>query len=436
MSENYKVKNSVGKIIKFFLYSFIGIFMFFIPIELNGEATIPIDHIVNFIKDLPYYELIYGGLIIIIGGFLPFATKTWNKDRITIVFSLFKLLAIFIIFMTIFNIGPEEFHKPDMLPFVYENIVIPVTTIIPIGSIFLAFLMNYGLMEFLEVLLRPIMKPIWKTPGRSAVEAVTALVGSYSLAHLITNRVYNEGKYTDKEASIIATGFSTVSVIIIIIVAKTLNIMEYWNLFLGLSLVVTFLVTAITARIYPLRRKSNISYYDDFNDKNLQKKVNPFKKAWQEAMKTLDNSAPILENILINLKDGIILALSVGPLIMSIGFIGIVMAKYTAIFDLLGYIFYPFTLFLRIPEPFLVAKASALSIAEMLLPAIVAVEAPLITRFTVGIVSVSEILFFAGSIPCILSTNIPLTLKDLVIIWIERVILSLLIIAPILHIIF
>ena len=34
------------------------------------------------------------------------------------------------------------------------------------------------------------MKPIWKTPGRSAIDAIASFVGSYSLVLLITNRVY------------------------------------------------------------------------------------------------------------------------------------------------------------------------------------------------------------------------------------------------------
>src|SRR5690606_14712239 len=103
-----------------------------------------------------------------------------------------------------------------------KSIVISVTTIVPIGSIFLAFLVNYGLMQFIGVFMQPIMKPIWKTPGRSAIDAVASFVGSYSLALLITNRVYKEGKYSGKEAAIIATGFSTVSATFMVIVADTL----------------------------------------------------------------------------------------------------------------------------------------------------------------------------------------------------------------------
>lgn len=54
-------------------------------------------------------------------------------------------------------------------------------------------------MEFIGVLVQPIMRPVFKTPGRSAIDAVASFVGSYSLGLLITNRVYKEGKYTARE---------------------------------------------------------------------------------------------------------------------------------------------------------------------------------------------------------------------------------------------
>jgi nucleoside recognition membrane protein YjiH len=72
----------------------------------------------------------------------------------------------------------------------------------------------------------------------------------------------------------------------------------------------------------------------------------------------------------------------------------------------------------------------------MFLPALLVTEAPFITKFLVGIVSVSEILFFSASIPCIITTEIPLTIKDYLIIWVERVVISIIIAAPILHILF
>lgn len=58
----------------------------------------------------------------------------------------------------------------------------PVITIVPIGAVFLALLINYGLMEFVGVFMRPVMRPLWQTPGRSAIDAVASFVGSYSVA--------------------------------------------------------------------------------------------------------------------------------------------------------------------------------------------------------------------------------------------------------------
>src|SRR5690606_38603706 len=141
------------------------------------------------------------------------------------------------------------------------KLVVPVGLLVPIGAVFLALLVGYGLLEYVGVLMRPIMRPVWKTPGRSAIDAVASFVGSYSLGLLITNRIYKEGKYTAKEAAIIATGFSTVSATFMVIVAKTLDLMNIWLTFFWVTFIVTFAVTAITSRIWPLSKIKD-EYYE------------------------------------------------------------------------------------------------------------------------------------------------------------------------------
>ncbi len=425
-----------SRTIRFIAYALIGLFMFFVPIKVDGASSIPIDHIVNLIRKIPYFSPVYGGLIVVLGAIIPFINKTWNKSLSTTIFSMFKILGIVFVIMAILNKGPAFLMAPDVIPFIFNKIVVAVTTIVPIGSIFLAFLLNYGLMEFIGVFMRPIMRTIWKTPGRSAVDAVASFVGSYSLGLLITNKVYTDGKYTGKEAAIIATGFSTVSATFMIIVAKTLGIMNYWLLYFWLTLLITFIVTAITTRIYPLNKKPETFYLDQEGEVEVEAKGNTFQRAYAEAMVAFDSGPPLLEGMLATFKDGMKLALSIGPLLMSIGVVGIVLANHTPVFDIIGYIFYPFMAIFKIPEPLLAAKAIALSIAEMFLPALLVTEAALKTKFLIAIISVSEILFFSASIPCIMATEIPLTIKDYIIIWIERVILSIIIAAPIVHLLF
>lgn len=79
----------------------------------------------------------------------------------------------------------------------------------------------------------------------------------------------------------------------------------------------------------------------------------------------------------------------------------------------------------------IVAKASALSIAEMFLPALLVTQATVVVKFVIAVVSVSAIIFFSALVPCIVSTEIPISIPKLIVIWFERVILTLIIVTPI-----
>ena len=124
------------------------------------------------------------------------------------------------------------------------------------------------------------------------------------------------------------------------------------------------------------------------------------------------------------------------PNFMSIGLVALILADYTPVFDWLGYIFYPITLLLQIPEPLLAAKAAFLGLAEMYLPVLVVVNAPELTRFIISVMSITQVLMFSTTIPCVVATEIPVSIKDMVIIWLERTILSFFIIVPISWLVF
>lgn len=414
--------------VKFFIYSLMGIFMFFVPVRIGGRSTIPLDHIVGFIsKNLagvtPYYALV----VIIAGAILPFKSGRWKENSINLIFSLFKVAGVGVALMALTNRGPAFLFEKDMVPFLYDKLVISVGIIVPLGAVFLSFLVGYGLLEFIGVIMEPVMKPIWRTPGRSAIDAVASFVGSYSIGLLITNRVYREGKYTAKEACIIATGFSTVSATFMIIVAKTLGLMEIWNFYFWSTLIITFGVTAITVRIYPLASKPDLTYDGSKACEKSESKGNIVSRAWREGFESAENSRPLKDNVRENLRDGFKMACGILPTILSVGLLGLILAKYTPLFDILAYIFYPFTRLMQLPEPMLAAKASSVEVAEMFLPALLAKGAPLVTRYVVGVVSISAILFFSAVIPCIVSTDIPLKIRDMLIVWVERTILTIII---------
>ncbi len=235
----------------------------------------------------------------------------------------------------------------------------------PIGAIFLALLISFGLLELIGVLVQPVMRPVWRTPGRSAIDAVASFVGSYSIGLLITSRVYQAGQYSAREAAIIATGFSTVSATFMIIVAKTLELMAFWNLYFWLTLVITFVVTAITVRMPPLSRMDD-SKTDGEPDATPGRRL---ATAWRTGLEVAERAPSLLSSVALNFREGLLMAISILPSIMSVGLAGLLLAKYTPLFEWLGWAFYPFVAIWGLDEAAALAQAAAAGLAEMFLPA-------------------------------------------------------------------
>ncbi len=144
-------------------------------------------------------------------------------------------------------------------------------------------------------------------------------MGSYALGLLITDRTYKAGKYTGREAAIIATGFSTVSVTFMIVVARTLELMDIWLTYFFLTLAVTFLVTMITARIPPLATIPD-TYFPGVEPRPEEKVTSGrLRAAWREAGVTLSSAPSLPKNIWLNLRDGVVMAMQILPSIMSVG---------------------------------------------------------------------------------------------------------------------
>lgn len=418
---------NIALMLKLFLPSALGILIFFVPVEIGGRSTILLDHMVTGARGmLGEASGLYALALIVSGAAYPLVRGYWKRNVTERIFTALKLLGVVAALLAITGWGPAFLHEPDMLPFLFDKLVIPVGLIVPIGAIFLALLISYGLLELIGVLVQPVMRPIWRTPGRSAIDAVASFVGSYSIGLLITNRVYQAGQYSAREAAIIATGFSTVSATFMIIVARTLDLMAVWNLYFWLTLLITFIVTAVTVRLPPLSRMDNSAEYGEPEAVAGKR----WSTAWQTGLEVAARAPALHKSVAINFKEGLVMAISILPSIMSVGLLGLLTAKYTPLFEWLGWLFYPFVAVWGLADAAALAQASAAGLAEMFLPALLMAEAEFVARFAAGVVSVSSILFFSASIPCILSTSIPLSVGRMVVVWFIRVALSLLLAVP------
>ncbi len=410
---------------RFLIYSTIGIVAFFVPITISGRSTIVIDHIVSFvIADLFGFAQLVCVAFMAVGVIVPFTNGSWRKSRTATVISICQAGAIPLTVMYFLEMGPVAIMQPDMLPFLFEKLAIPVSLIIPIGAFFLAFLIGFGLMEAVGTLAESVMRPVWRTPGKSAVDAVASFAGSYSVALILTNRVYKAGAYTAREAAIIATGFSTVSATFMVVVAKTLGLTSVWNAYFWSTLLVTFLVTAIVARLPPLAMIDNSTKLRGDDKVGKESSATSIIGAWQRGLQVAGSAPAIGSMLRESVVDGLRMAMRVVPAVLSIGMLGLLAAKYTPVFEIVGYLIYPAVWLSQLPNPAEVSSALASGLAEMFLPAIQATEMPGNVRFTVAVVSVSSVLFFSGSIPCMLATDIPISIWQMVVIWFQRTFIS------------
>ncbi|MDR0512172.1 MAG: YjiH family protein [Treponema sp.] len=428
---------------KFIICSVIGVFMFFVNIQLTiggvTRNTIPVDHLHHFVRWLvgpmpTGRQQIIALLIMLIGAVYPFIKKTWNQNTIQTVFTGFKILGVAAGAMHVLNvlgvvrIGPDFLHQGNFLPFLFNALCVSLAFLIPIGAVFLFFLINYGLMEFFGVFLRPIMRKVFRTPGRSAVDAVTSLVGNYALAMMITDKLLQEGKYTKREAAIIVTGFSTVSATFMVVVAGSLGLMDRWVFFFWTTMLVAAAVTAITARIFPLCKIPN-EYFEGVTPQPEEPiETERFKVAIREGLRVASNSGNVGVNLWNSFKAGCRIVSILLPTIMSIGLLGMIIAEFTPVFNIIGFIFLPFTWLVRLPEALLAAQALSTGIVEMFLPAAFmdAELHSLQSRYVVAVSSITAVIFFSAVVPSILATKVPVKVWQMVIIWVERLILSIL----------
>ena len=410
-----------GALFKMISLSLVGIFIFFVELPIGGKATILPAHIADtIVTNARPLAIAFVMLLILYGAVMPFVDGSWRRSWGNRVFSGFKVLGLIATAFYLAGVAPAAISAPGMMPFLFDKLVMNLGLIVPIGAVGLSFLICYGLIEFCSVFLEPVMRRVWRTPGYSAVDAVASFVGSYSIGLLITNRMYLTKAYSYRQAVIIATGFSTISVTFMVVVAKVLGLLPMWNFYFWSTLLITFTVTAITARIPPISR------YDD-SEQLPEPDVTHgsyFKSAVNAALARVEENPRFLRLLWENVKDGLKMTSIILPTGVSVGLLGLMLSVYTPVFDWLGLIFYPLLALLQVPEAMLTAKAMAASLAEMFFPTGMLGDAPMMSRYLFGVTSVSGLLFFAGSIPCILATEIPVKVPHLVLIWVIRMFLS------------
>ncbi|WKA51816.1 YjiH family protein [Planococcus liqunii] len=426
---------------KFLIPSLIGALLFLCPISYNGEVTIGVGILASFL--LLTFSSAIPGFILFLLGFSAIASlaATAIKPafvqkspflRSTFINGPFGLAVRVIAFafgiMAYFEIGPEAIASRNTGGVVLYDLAPVLLTWFLFAGILLPLLVEFGLMEFVGVLVNKFMRPIFTLPGRSSIDAMASWMGAAPVGVLVTMKQYDEGYYTEREASVIATTFSIASVAFSLVVA---NVVGIGHLFLPFYLAVSVacLVAAIIMpRIPPLSRKKD-DYYAPVGkqvDDTIPEGVSLVKWGLAEARRKADSAASPSKLAKIGVETVLDIWLALIPLVMALGTVALVVAEYTPLFKIVSYPLIPVLTLLGLPEAAEAAPTFLVGFADMFLPAVLGsgIESEL-TRFVLAGVSLTQIIYMSEIGLLILRSNIPLKFWELVVIFILRTVITL-----------
>lgn len=72
---------SGANILKFIVLNLIGIFMFFVTVKIGETSSIPVDHVVTAIRKIPYFDLVYGAVIVVVARCCLLSARPGTKTR-------------------------------------------------------------------------------------------------------------------------------------------------------------------------------------------------------------------------------------------------------------------------------------------------------------------------------------------------------------------
>lgn len=444
--------------LNFIIPSVLGVLLLMTPFQINGESTVMVSVISDFIRDginsvVPIYYLVIITIFIslLLAAIYRFFKPDFIKNNHILLeaadvswFELFVrffslILAIVVAFGEQWGL-PQLIWGPDTGGLILFDLINGLFVIFLVAGFILPFLTEFGLLEFLGVYLTKVMRPLFNLPGRSAVNAVASWVGDGTIGVALTSKQYKEGYYTAREAAAIATSFSAVSITFSLVVVQNIGMMDKFGFFYLIAAVVGIICALIVPRIPPLSRISDSYYHNDEShsaDEVIPDGYTKFEWGMHNAIKQAKHNGDFKQYIVSGAETVFSLWMGVIPTIMAIGTVVLIISETTPIFQWLGLPFQPILELLQVPMAQEASQTMVIGFTDMVLPSIMAAEihAPM-TQFIIGAMSIVQLIYMSETGAVILGSDLELSFLDLFIIFIERTIIALPIIVLLAHIIF
>ena len=443
-----------GSTLRFLLPSLLGIFIFMVPVpDGEGSVTIPIAWMAGELEVLLEDQIPWFLLTLVAISALGTLTYSLAKPaflqnelgrtlfKTSLFWLIIRVLGLAFGVAILFELGPEWIWGEDTGGLIVD-LASMLIMVFALAGLLLPLLLNFGLLDLAGTLMTRVMRPLFKVPGRSSVVGLTSWLGDGTIGVLMTNQQYTQGHYTKREAAVLGTTFNIVSVTFIVVILGYLDLEHMFGPFYLTIILAGLAAAIIMPRIPPLSQVPDEFAEGVTEDPRTatvdvvepqQSQQSLLASAWDSARR---RGASVRLGAVARSggSNALEMWLAVIPIILAVGTIAVIIAENTDLFTWLGYPFVPVLEVLQVPEAAEASETLLIGFADMLLPAIIGsgIESEM-TRFIIGALSVTQLIFMSETGGMLLASRIPVKFHHLVAIFLLRTLISLPIIIGLAH---
>lgn len=438
--------------IKFLIPSLLGIYLFMTPVQTSDGFSIPIAILASWVESrLTNYLSLIMMCVIVLTAIITLVMKFLGKERIkdkdflqrlflvSPFWIIVRVVAAVFAMMVYFQLGPEIFYGEDTGQLLLGDLLHVLFSIFLFAGMFLPLLTNFGLLELIGVFMTKVMRPLFKLPGRSSIDALASWIGDGTIGVLLTSKQYEDGFYTKREAAVIGTTFSIVSITFSLVIISEMNLSHMFLPFYLTVIIAGFVAAIIMPRIPPLSRKPDTYIDSSITEINeaIPEGYNTFTYGYEQALKRAEQETSLKTFLTEGIQNVFDMWMGVAPVVMAFGLVALIIAENTPVFQWLGLPFIPILEWMQVPEAVEASKTILIGFADMFLPAIVGSSiVSEMTRFIIATLSVTQLIYMSEVGGLLLGSKVPVSFKDLIAIFLLRTVITLPVIVLIAHIIF
>ncbi|WMC11903.1 YjiH family protein [Oceanimonas pelagia] len=437
----------------FVLPSLAGILLFMTPVAWQGNLTIMIAVLAKSVQaalgaHLPAIVtgiITLSALLTLLGSlFRPawlqnhaFFNTLFNVRPVWLVSRLLGALFVLLVY---FQAGPELLYSGDTGGLVLNDLLPVLFSVFIFAGLLLPLLLDFGLLELVGTLLTGVMRPVFRLPGRSAVDCMASWLGDGSVGILLTSKQYEGHHYTQREAAVIGTTFSAVSITFSLVVLAQVKLEHMFLPFYGAVCLAGIVAAIVVPRLPPLCWKKDTFINGEARPANAETTPEGYSRlshGLSLALARADRVEGLGQVARTGVHNALDMLLGVLPVVMAFGTLALVVAETTPLFSWLGVPFVPLLELLQIPEAVAASQTMVVGFADMFIPAILAtsIESDM-TRFVIAALSVTQLIYMSEVGALLLGSKIPVNIVELFVIFLMRTLVTLPVIALVAHWVF